>query len=42
DIAVMYSGRIVESGPVDQIVEAPNDEYTRALLDAVPVLRVPV
>ena len=36
-IAVMYLGRIVESGPADDIVHAPRHPYTRALLDAAPV-----
>lgn len=37
DIAVMYRGKIVESGPAEQIFQAPQHEYTRALIDAVPV-----
>ncbi|MBB5913674.1 peptide/nickel transport system ATP-binding protein [Nocardia transvalensis] len=37
DIAVMYRGKIVESGPAEQIFTDPQHEYTRALLDAVPV-----
>jgi peptide/nickel transport system ATP-binding protein len=41
DIAVMHCGRIVESGPVDRIVESPRDPYTQALLAAVPELRLP-
>ncbi|TDC68115.1 ABC transporter ATP-binding protein [Actinomadura sp. GC306] len=36
-IAVMYAGRIVEAGPVDDVCGAPAHPYTRALLDAVPV-----
>lgn len=35
-IAVMHAGRIVEEGPTEQICSAPAQEYTRALLDAVP------
>lgn len=34
-VAVMYLGRIVETGPVDEVFDAPKHEYTRALLDAV-------
>jgi len=35
-IAVMTQGRIVEHGPAEQIVDAPQHEYTKALLDAAP------
>jgi oligopeptide transport system ATP-binding protein len=37
-VAVMYRGEIVETGPADDVYEAPRHEYTRALLDAVPRL----
>ncbi|MEU0544791.1 ABC transporter ATP-binding protein [Nocardia sp. NPDC005978] len=37
DIAVMYQGKIVEYGPAEQIFDSPRHEYTRALIDAVPV-----
>jgi ABC-type dipeptide/oligopeptide/nickel transport system ATPase component len=38
-VAVMYKGRLVEQGPVRQILRAPEHDYTRALLAAVPGLR---
>ncbi|MEU2036815.1 ABC transporter ATP-binding protein [Nocardia amamiensis] len=37
DIAVMYRGKIVEYGSAERIFAAPTHEYTRALIDAVPV-----
>lgn len=37
DIAVMYRGKIVEAGPAEQIFGDPGHEYTRSLIDAVPV-----
>ena len=38
DVAVMYGGRIVESGPVRRIFNAPAHPYTQALLESIPRL----
>ncbi|WCM91951.1 ABC transporter ATP-binding protein [Acidovorax sp. NCPPB 2350] len=35
---IMYLGRIVESGPTDEVFKAPRHPYTQALLDEVPRL----
>jgi len=35
-IAVMYAGRVVESGPVSRIFNSPAHPYTRALLNSIP------
>ena len=37
-VAVMYAGRIVEAGPVEEIFRAPLHPHTRALLESVPRL----
>jgi peptide/nickel transport system ATP-binding protein len=37
EIIVMYLGRIMESGPAAEVINAPAHPYTRALLSAVPV-----
>jgi peptide/nickel transport system ATP-binding protein len=37
-IAVMYAGRIVESGPVHAVFDSPQHPYTKRLLDSLPVI----
>ena len=32
-VAVMYAGRVVETGPVDTVLRSPRHPYTRALLE---------
>ncbi len=38
-VAVMYQGRLVEQGDVEQVLMRPVHFYTQQLLDAVPRLR---
>jgi peptide/nickel transport system ATP-binding protein len=35
-VAVMYRGKIVETGDTDQVINNPAHDYTRALLSAIP------
>ncbi len=36
-VIVLKHGRVVESGPTDQVLAKPQEEYTRALLDSLPI-----
>jgi oligopeptide/dipeptide ABC transporter ATP-binding protein len=40
EVVVMYAGRVVETGPVEQIFAAPLHPYTRGLLHSVPPMAV--
>jgi peptide/nickel transport system ATP-binding protein len=40
EVAVMYKGKIVEHGGVEQVLTQPKHQYTRKLLEAVPMLSV--
>ncbi|MFN4336187.1 MAG: ABC transporter ATP-binding protein [Candidatus Nitrosocaldus sp.] len=35
-IAILYKGRIVESGDIDDVINEPLHPYTQALIDAIP------
>ena len=36
DVAVMYNGKIVEHGSVEEVLLKPQHDYTKNLMDAVP------
>ena len=38
DVVVMYSGRVVERGPVRDVFATPQHPYTEALLQSIPML----
>jgi oligopeptide/dipeptide ABC transporter ATP-binding protein len=40
-VLVMYAGRVVEQGPVAEVLRAPRNPYTRALIDSIPTPTTP-
>lgn len=42
EVVIMYLGRVVERGPVDEIFHAPKHPYTRALLRSIPSIHASV
>ncbi len=38
DVVVMYAGRVVERGPVEEVFSSPQHPYTEALLQSIPML----
>ncbi|MCT4368899.1 ABC transporter ATP-binding protein [Yangia mangrovi] len=42
EVAVMYGGRLVETGPTRAVFEAPGHQYTQRLIAAVPSLQAPI
>jgi peptide/nickel transport system ATP-binding protein len=37
-VAVMYAGRVVEIGPVQQVIHAPAHPYTAGLMGSIPAM----
>ncbi|MFH1563595.1 MAG: ABC transporter ATP-binding protein [Nitrospirota bacterium] len=37
ELAVLYSGKIVEKGPTEDVIKNPQHPYTKSLLSAVPI-----
>jgi oligopeptide/dipeptide ABC transporter ATP-binding protein len=40
-VVVLYAGKVVEQGPVEEVLRTPRNPYTRALLDSIPTRAVP-
>ncbi|MRT43388.1 ATP-binding cassette domain-containing protein [Enterobacteriaceae bacterium RIT702] len=38
-VAVLYAGRIVEMGPVEEVIRSPKHPYTRGLINSIPSMR---
>ena len=41
EVAVMYAGKVVEYGKVDEVLDAPKHPYTQRLIECVPILGQP-
>lgn len=41
ELAIMYLGRIIESGPADRVFNAPRHPYTKLLLETIPDVEQP-
>jgi len=41
DVVVMYAGRVVEKGTVDEVLLAPKHPYTEGLLQSIPKIDAP-
>jgi peptide/nickel transport system ATP-binding protein len=41
EVAVMYAGTLVETGPIEKILSQPRHPYTRGLMDSIPKLGIP-
>ena len=39
-VGVMYAGKLVEIGPVEEVIAAPRHPYTRLLIDSLPSIAV--
>lgn len=35
-VAVLYAGRIIETGPVNEVIRSPRHPYTRGLINSIP------
>ena len=42
DVAVMRHGELIETGPVLDVIDRPQHEYTRDLMSAIPHLGEPM
>ena len=40
-VVVMYLGRVMETGPIDDIFHRPQHPYTKALLESIPTMHAP-